>query len=264
MAKAYLYSKMFFKTFFLQALWNFERLQNIGFLFVLKPFLDKIYSDKEKRREALLRHTGFFNTHPYMANVIIAITANMEQQAADGNLDDVKKINLVKSTMAGPLAAIGDSFFWGTLRPVAAFISIFFVILFSRGLDQKFPAFSIMIPLIFIFIYNIVHLPLRYWFLFISFKLDKESIAFISKLEFKFLWEMARYFGLIIIVASLFFYFNIFGFGPGNTIFFANAVPDALVYGIVLVLATLLGRFSANFMFYSVILLCIAMSYLGL
>ena len=255
---------MFFKAFFLQALWNFERLQNIGFLFVLKPFLDKIYPDKEKRREALLRHTGFFNTHPYMANVIIAMTANMEKHAAEGGLDDVNKINLVKSTMAGPLAAIGDSYFWGTLRPVAAFISIFFVILFSRGLDQRFAAFNIMPPVIFIFLYNIVHLPVRYWLLFISFKLDKDSISFISKLEFKFLLEMVRYFGLLVVVASMFFYFNIFGFGPANQIFFGNTVPDVLVYGIVLVATTLLGRFRATFMFYSVILLCIVMSYMGL
>ena len=55
-----IYGKMFFKSFFLQALWNFERLQNIGFLFVLKPFVDKVYPDRERRKEALIRHTGFF------------------------------------------------------------------------------------------------------------------------------------------------------------------------------------------------------------
>ncbi len=259
------YTKMFFKAFFIQSLWNFERLQNIGFLFVLKPFLDKVYLNPDRRKEALLRHTGFFNTHPYMANVIVAITANMEKKNAESaSLADVKNVNMIKSAMAGPLAAIGDSFFWGTLRPVTSFISIFLVVLFARVLNQELLQYSIIVPLCFIFIYNIVHIPLRYWLMIISLRLDKESVALISRLEFKFLWEMARYAGLLIIIVTLFFYFKVFGFAPANTNFFGAAVPDAFVYGVVLVLATVLGRFSATFMFYSVILLCIIMSYLGI
>ena len=62
---------IFLRTFFLQALWNFERLQNVGFLYILYPVLKKLYPDKEKRKEALLRHIGFFNTNPYMVTIII-------------------------------------------------------------------------------------------------------------------------------------------------------------------------------------------------
>jgi PTS system mannose-specific IID component len=257
------YGKMFFKTFFIQALWNFERLQNIGFLFVLKPFLDKVYLNPDRRKEALMRHTGFFNTHPYMANIIIAITANAEKEIAvkEGTLEKLPDINFIKSVMAGPLAAIGDSFFWGTLRPFAAFLSIFFVILFSKALN---PDYSWIAPFIFLFAYNCVHIPARYWFLFISFKLDKEMLAVIPKLEIKFFGDMARYTSFLLVVASLVIYFKIYGFSSVHTNFLTPAVPDALVFGVVLAVSTVLGRMSATFMFYSVVLLCVLMSYLGL
>lgn len=260
-----MYIKMYIKSFFIQALWNFERLQNIGFLFVVKPFLDKVYADKNKRKEALLRHTGFFNTHPYMANVIVALTAKAEKRISETGLENNPDVNLIKSSMAGPLAAIGDSFFWGTIRPVLSFLCIFWVIFFAqRSVMYTFSSYSVVIPITFFMLYNIIHLPVRYWFLVVSFKLDKESIAFISKMEFKVLWEMARYLGLIVILVSLGFYFKIFGFAPINTIFADNSVADTIMFGAVLVLSTIFGRFSATFMFYAVIILCILIAYLGI
>ncbi len=73
---------IFLRTFFLQALWNFERLQNIGFLYILYPVIKSLYKDKEERKKVLLRHIGFFNTNPYMANIIIAMVINAENNIA--------------------------------------------------------------------------------------------------------------------------------------------------------------------------------------
>ncbi|MDR3256978.1 MAG: PTS system mannose/fructose/sorbose family transporter subunit IID [Endomicrobium sp.] len=256
---------MFIRAFFIQALWNFERMQNIGFLFILKPFLYKIYLNKDKRKEAFLRHAVFFNTHPYLANIIIAIVVNMEKKIAESGLDEkVLDINIIKNTMTGPLAAIGDSLFWGTLRPLASFVSIFMVVLFAKALNNRFESYSILIPLVFIVFYNIVHLPVRYWFMFMGFKLDKESIVMLSKLEFKILLEMVRYSGVVIIVATLFLYLKIFGFGS-NGIFFGTNIYDIFVYSTVLILSVFAsGKFGAVFLFYGIILICIIMSYLGI
>ncbi|MCL1972767.1 MAG: PTS system mannose/fructose/sorbose family transporter subunit IID [Endomicrobia bacterium] len=256
-----IYGKMFFKAFFIQALWNFERLQNIGFLFVLKPFLDKVYLNPDRRKEAMIRHLGFFNTHPYMANIILAMVSNIEKEIASDKRQAAADVNFIKNAMAGPLAAIGDSFFWGTLRPVTAFLSIFLVILFARVLD---PAYSWIAPLTFLFLYNFVHIPIRYWMFFISLKLDNEMLALIAKLEFKFLGDIVRYAGLLIVLTSLIFYFKIFGFGPVNINFFGTSVPDALTFCVVLILSIVFGRFSATFMFYCVVLFCILLSYLGI
>jgi PTS system mannose-specific IID component len=253
---------MFIRAFFIQSLWNFERLQNAGFLFVLKPFFDDIYKDGREKREAFLRHAGFFNTHPYIANIIVAITANIESRRVAG--EKVPDVNVLKSSLAGPLAAIGDSFFWGTVRPAVSFACVFAVILFDKVLNHNIIGYSVLIPLFFLFAYNIIHIPARYWFMFVGFKLDRESLAVISKLEFKFLWETLRYCGLIVIIAALFFYFKEFGFSPSSSAFFGVNVPAAAVFAAVLALSVLLGRLSATLTFYVTVLACIIMSYLGI
>ncbi|AKL97472.1 PTS system mannose/fructose/sorbose family transporter subunit IID [Endomicrobium proavitum] len=258
------YFRMFLRAFFIQSLWNFERLQNVGFLFVMKPFFRKIYKNKNDRREAFLRHTGFFNTHPYMANVIVAICANCERIISQEGLKNAPDINLLKSSMAGPLAAIGDSYFWGTLRPVVALSCIFMTILFSRVLSGSLTGYGIIIPVMFFFLYNAVHVPVRFWLLFAGLKLDKNSIYIIAKLEVKFFLEVLKYIGVLLLLASIAIYFQVFGFGPGNNIFFAGFIPDAAVLGAVLVLSALAGKFSPTFAFYTLLILCVVISYLGI
>ncbi|MGA2090005.1 MAG: PTS system mannose/fructose/sorbose family transporter subunit IID, partial [Endomicrobiales bacterium] len=48
-----LYS-VFLRSFALQAVWNFERMQNVGFAYALMPVLNVLYPDPAKRSEALL------------------------------------------------------------------------------------------------------------------------------------------------------------------------------------------------------------------
>jgi PTS system mannose-specific IID component len=256
------YNKMFLRSFFVQSLWNFERLQNIGFLFVLKPFIDDIYKDKEKRKEALMRHTGFFNTHPYMASIIIAVIANIEKEGSQGH--EVKDVNFIKNSLAGPLAAIGDSFFWGTVRPVISFVCIFLIVFFTKPLSSSLLAYGALIPLIFLLLYNAIHIPLRYWFLFLGFKLERESVKIISSCGIKILWEALRYLGLLTIVAALIFYFKEFGLSSSVFGIFKGTAPDAVIYGIVLAASVILGRINPTFMFYCAILFCVIMSYTGI
>jgi mannose/fructose/N-acetylgalactosamine-specific phosphotransferase system component IID len=257
-----IYSKMFIRAFFIQALWNYERMQNIGFLFVLKPFLYKIYLNKDKRKEALLRHLVFFNTHPYMANMIIAIIANMEKKMAEGSSNEkISDTSAVKSAMEGPLAAIGDSFFWGTLRPLVALISIS-ILIFLKTSDSWFEAYNILIPLLFIFLYNIVHIFVRYRLMSMGFIFDRESITRLSKFDFRLLWKMGQVGKLIISVATLFLYLKVFGFGHiANSIFHGTTIDVVFIYGTVLVLSIFGSKkLSPTFLFYGTILTCIAMS----
>lgn len=103
---------------FLQASWNFERMQNIGWAYAMIPALKKLYSSKEDRAQALKRHLEFFNTHPYVASPIIGVTLTLEEEKAAGRDIDNAAIQGVKIGMMGPLAGVGDPIFWGTLRPV--------------------------------------------------------------------------------------------------------------------------------------------------
>ncbi|MCA6069540.1 MAG: PTS system mannose/fructose/sorbose family transporter subunit IID [Endomicrobium sp.] len=259
-----IYSRMFVRSFFIQTVWNYERMQNMGFVFILKPFLDKVYLNENKKKEALLRHIGHFNTHPYMSGVVVAIVANLEKKIAEDNVTDAKlpDVNNIKDTMAGPLAALGDLFFFGTLRPAISFISIFMLIFFVKVLDDRFVGYGILIPFIFIVLYNVVHIAARYWIMFLGFKFGKESIFVLS--SFKFLLTLTRYSGLIIAIAALVLYFSTFGFGL-NGMFPDSNAQDAIVYGIVLVCSVLVAsRFGGIFLFYTIILACMLMSYLGI
>ena len=53
------------RSTFLQASWNYERMQNVGWAFSLIPGIRRLYKSKEDRAAAMKRHLEFFNTHPY-------------------------------------------------------------------------------------------------------------------------------------------------------------------------------------------------------
>ncbi|MDR2395951.1 MAG: PTS system mannose/fructose/sorbose family transporter subunit IID [Endomicrobium sp.] len=257
MIKVYL--KMFIRSFFLQALWNFERMQNIGFIYILKPFLDKVYLDDKSKQEALMRHAGYFNTHPYMANLLIAIVASLEKDKSE-NKEDAINISSIKNQMAGPLAAIGDSLFFGTLRPLVACFSILIMLLFMKFLDQNFQKYAIFVPIIFIITYNIFHIASRAWLMFIGFKFNRDSLSIISSV--KILMPIIKYIGFFISTVALFVYLLIFKSSPISSLFFGSKENDLAIYIIVFLFSIVFNRFGVVFLIYSVIIICSLISYL--
>lgn len=142
-------ARVFFRSFFLQATWNRRGMQNLGFAFAIEPALRALYPDPDRHEEALRRHLGFFNCHPYMAAAILGGTIHHEERVAAG-LEPVDAPQSYKQTLQGPLAAIGDGFFWTALRP-------FFGALGAVG------ALALGLPAIWavLILYNVVHLTLR-------------------------------------------------------------------------------------------------------
>ena len=112
--------KVFLRSYFLLASFNYERMQNGGFAFSMIPAIKKLYKTKEERAAALKRHLEFFNTHPFMANPIFGVTLALEEDRANGAEVDNAAISGVKVGMMGPLAGVGDPVFWFTLRPILA------------------------------------------------------------------------------------------------------------------------------------------------
>lgn len=109
---------VWFRSFFLQGSWNYERMQNGGWAFAMIPAIKKLYKTKEDRAAALERHLEFFNTHPYVASPIIGVTLALEEDRANGAPIDDVTIQGVKVGMMGPLAGIGDPVFWFTVKPI--------------------------------------------------------------------------------------------------------------------------------------------------
>ncbi|WP_143875326.1 PTS system mannose/fructose/sorbose family transporter subunit IID, partial [Oenococcus oeni] len=92
------------RSTFIQGSWNYERMQNGGWVYALIPALNKLYKTKEDRAAAYKRHLVFFNTHPYLASPIIGVTLALEEDRANGAPVDDVAIQGVKVGMMGPLA----------------------------------------------------------------------------------------------------------------------------------------------------------------
>jgi hypothetical protein len=117
---------VFFRSFFIQAGWSYERFQNLGFAFSLMPALRKLYAPGPSLNAAVLRHLAQFNTQPYMAGFILGNIIRMEEALArsPGEAGLEKKMLEVKAALASGFAAIGDRVFWGRLKPLTTQLCI--------------------------------------------------------------------------------------------------------------------------------------------
>ena len=108
----------------LQATWNFERQQGVGWAYALQPALEKLYPDAATRRERLAEHTAYFNTQPTLASLALGAAAHIEEQRAAGAGPDAAGMARVKAVLGSTLAALGDRLFWFSLRPFAAALGV--------------------------------------------------------------------------------------------------------------------------------------------
>lgn len=102
------------RSYFVGACLNYERYLGLGYCFALLPALKKIYKGEELK-EATIRNTEFYNTHPYMHNIILGVTAALEEQRALGEPISAESISTTKAALMGPTAGFGDSFFKGVV-----------------------------------------------------------------------------------------------------------------------------------------------------
>jgi PTS system mannose-specific IID component len=143
---------VWFRSFFLQGSWNYERMQNGGWAFAMIPAIKKLYTTKEDRAAALERHLEFFNTHPYVASPIIGVTLALEEERANGMPIDDVTIQGVKVGMMGPLAGIGDPVFWFTVRPILG----------ALGASLAMSG-NILGPIIFFLAWNIIRMAFTWY-----------------------------------------------------------------------------------------------------
>ncbi|WP_154402357.1 PTS system mannose/fructose/sorbose family transporter subunit IID [Mucilaginibacter endophyticus] len=161
---------LFFRSLALEANFNFETWQNTGFAFSIIPVLKRLYNTKEAMTAALKRHLQFFNTSPYGSTLIMGITAAMEEQNSnDGDFDE-ESINSVKLGLMGPLAGVFDSLFWGTFKVIAAGVGTSLAI---KG--------NILGPLLFLLIFNVPHLLLRYKLTFVGYDAGTRFLQNLAK-----------------------------------------------------------------------------------
>lgn len=141
------------KSFFFLAAANYQRMQNVGFAYAMLPALRRLYQGPELRR-ALERHLEFFNSHPYLACALLGASVRIEEDIAAGR-SGPDRVRAFKRTMMGPVAALGDGFFWTSLKPFAAGWAIFALM---SGVYWA--------PIAFLVVYNACHIGVRIYGIF--------------------------------------------------------------------------------------------------
>ncbi|MCI8738287.1 MAG: PTS system mannose/fructose/sorbose family transporter subunit IID [Lachnospiraceae bacterium] len=163
------FNQCFWRSLTLDSSWNYERMQNIAYCYMMAPIIRRLYENKEDRAAALKRHLEFMSVTPHISTLLVGISGAMEEENAKNPDFDENSINAVKSSLMGPMAGVGDSFFWGTLLLIAAGVG---VSLASQG--------NIMGPILFFLIINIPHFILRYLCLDKGFKYGTQFFKDIS------------------------------------------------------------------------------------
>ncbi len=162
--------RMLWRSFFFLAATNYERMQNVGFAYCMQPALTRLY-EGEALKQAMQRHLQFFNTHPYMANALLGATARLEEQVAEGRLQP-EQVQSFKTCMMGPMAAIGDSFFFASLKPFAAALAIAGVL-----------SGEAWAPLVFLLLYNLFHLSLRMYGLWAGYRMGERVFEKLYRID---------------------------------------------------------------------------------
>ena len=118
------YRSIFWRSFTIQGSWSFDKMMAYGYMYAIEKPLRKIYPNDDDFYAALKRHTETFNVTPHVSPFLMTLGVAMEEENSKSDTFDTSSINNVKVGLMGPMSGIGDSFFWGTFRVIAAGIGI--------------------------------------------------------------------------------------------------------------------------------------------
>ncbi|MEQ9764158.1 PTS system mannose/fructose/sorbose family transporter subunit IID [Streptococcus jiangjianxini] len=137
----------------------------IGVIYTLLPVINRFYKTDKEKAEAIIRHTTWFNATMHINNFIMGLVASMEKKNSEDPNFDPSSITAVKASLMGPISGVGDSFFWGILRVIAAGIGISIA---STG--------SAMGAVIFLLLYNVPAFLVHYYSLYSGYSVGANFI----------------------------------------------------------------------------------------
>ncbi|MDO4595154.1 MAG: PTS system mannose/fructose/sorbose family transporter subunit IID [Tissierellia bacterium] len=158
-------NKMVWRSLFLQASFNYERMQAAGWLWGILPGLQKIHKNKKDLAASMSHNMEFFNTHPFLVTFVMGIILSLEQNKAD-----IQTIRAVRVAAMGPLGGIGDALFWFTLVPITAGLTS------NMAIDG-----SVIAPFLFLIIFNIFQFAIRFGLMNWSYKLGQDAIGILTE-----------------------------------------------------------------------------------
>ena len=248
---------MILRSFFLQACWNFKRMQNVGFCFSICPVIKKLWDDPLKRKEVVKRHLDFFNSHPYCVSIILGVIARLEEEATQHEEVDIGQINKIKTGMMGPLAALGDTVYWGMFRPAVALLGVSLIILANP--QQWWQAGLGLI--LFLAIYSLGHLGLRIGGVFIGYAKGIEVIKDLRRFNPQFIAHKISFFIAIVLGVVIAAYAV-----HKDTLILDSNISKLVIFSIM-VGVFYLGlrvKLSSTILFYLLLVVTILFKYLGI
>lgn len=142
---------MLLRLLAVQGAWTYEKMLGQGIAFAIEPALRLLPGGREgdAYRAALVRHSGYFNAHPYLAAVAVGALARAE-------LDGVpaEQIDRFRTAAPGPLGSVGDRLIWAGWLPFSSALAL---------LAFGFGASPAGVVALFLGVYNAGHLALRVW-----------------------------------------------------------------------------------------------------
>lgn len=128
------------RMLWIQASFNYQRMQSSGFLYAMLPALQKIHKNKQDLAISLKLHNEFFNTSPWLVTFMQGVILAMEK-----GKQPIETIRSFKVAAMGPLGGIGDAMCQLTILPITASIAA------ALALDKV-----VIAPLIFLLMFNMV------------------------------------------------------------------------------------------------------------
>ncbi|MGB9617138.1 MAG: PTS system mannose/fructose/sorbose family transporter subunit IID [Desulfomonilaceae bacterium] len=141
--------RVFLRSFFLETLWNYQKMQNVGFVFAMYPALKKLFSGGDALQAAVSRNLELVNTHPSMGPLLMGLTLLLEKER-----DCAEDVMTYRRAFMTALAAQGDHIFWGVIKPLAAVVGAAATLVsgtFYAG------------PLLALLAYNVPNMAIRVW-----------------------------------------------------------------------------------------------------
>lgn len=158
--------KIFLRSLLIQASWNVPRLQGLGFAYATAPLAGNEVTGRPAVQALLARHLQRFSTHPYMAAPIIGVVTRLELENRSSETAELK------NALMGPYAALGDTFFWGALKPFSAAAALYLAV---QG--------SLLAPVLFALLYSPAHLWVRVRGFLEGLRGGRDGIDFVGRLE---------------------------------------------------------------------------------
>lgn len=232
--------KVYLRNLFgLQWGWNYEKMQGLGYAWVIMPVLKRLYAnDPEKMKRALKMHLGYFNSSQQMSHLIVGADMALEEELG---IESEEVVVGLKTGLMGPFAGVGDTLFIAIYRAVVFSIAAYIAL-------QGNPI-GLIVPLL----ACAAVLALRYKFTWIGYN-SGQKIATGFADSISTITEGASILGLTVVgalIPSVIKYRTDLAFTFGEVTFalqdmFDKILPSMLPLGIVMLSYWLLGKKKVN------------------